>query len=154
MSSSKADKLTALTLSVFQLNGQLIEWGNGFCQPYGLTSARWQVLGAIALARQSLSAPQIGSTMGITRQGVQKQINLLIQEGLVELRPNPGHKRSPFYVLTIEGQSIYQTMQDLWTDHVQRLANQFTSVQLNTAAQVLAALSGIYANSGVLVHDD
>jgi len=43
---TKADKLTTIALSVFRLNGQLIEWGNRFSQPHGLTSARWQVLGA------------------------------------------------------------------------------------------------------------
>ena len=49
MNSSKTDKLTTISLSVFQLNGQLIEWGNRFAEPHGLTSARWQVLGAISL---------------------------------------------------------------------------------------------------------
>lgn len=52
MNPTKADKLTTITLSVFRLNGQFVEWGNHFSQPHGLTTARWQVLGAIALAPQ------------------------------------------------------------------------------------------------------
>ena len=50
---TKSAKLTTVALSVFRLNGLLIEWGNTFAGPHGLTSARWQVLGAISLAPEA-----------------------------------------------------------------------------------------------------
>jgi len=103
MNPTKANNLTTISLSVFRLNGQLVEWGNQFSQPYGLTTARWQVLGAIALAPQPPNIPQIAAAMGVTRQGVLKQINLLLDEGLVQALPNPAHKRSPLYALTALG---------------------------------------------------
>ena len=44
MNPTTPEKLTAVTLAVFRLNGLLVEWGNRFSQPHGLTSARWQVM--------------------------------------------------------------------------------------------------------------
>ena len=73
--------VTELTLAVFRLNGVLLHWGDKLVAPLGLTSARWQMLGAIALADTPPTAPQVGGVMGITRQGAQKQLNLLTEEG-------------------------------------------------------------------------
>ncbi|ATE61895.1 MarR family winged helix-turn-helix transcriptional regulator [Thauera sinica] len=145
MSQAKADKLTAVTLAVFRLNGQLIEWGDRFCAPHGLTSARWQVLGAISMAPQTPTVPQIAATMGLTRQGVQKQINLLVEEGLVAPCPNPAHKRSPLYVLTSQGQAAYQAVLQNWQRHVHDISAAFSAADLDAAGRVLAAMSRIHA---------
>ena len=87
--STGAAAVTQLTLTVFRLNGLLLHCGDRLVEPLGLTSARWQVLGAIALAGVPLTAPKIGEAMGVTRQGAQKQLNVLAEQGLVEARPNP-----------------------------------------------------------------
>lgn len=94
---------TDLTLLVFRLNGVLLHWGDALVEPLGLTSARWQMLGAISLAGKPLSAPQVGQAMGVTRQGAQKQLNLLLDLALVEACPNPAHQRSVLYELTARG---------------------------------------------------
>ena len=44
------EALTDLVLAVFRLNGRLLTAGDRLVSDLGLTSARWQVLGAIALA--------------------------------------------------------------------------------------------------------
>lgn len=146
MNPTKADNLTTISLSVFRLNGQLVEWGNHFSQPHGLTTARWQVLGAIALAPQPPNIPQIAATMGVTRQGVLKQINLLVDEGLVQPLPNPAHKRSPLYTLTSIGQVTFDAIDDRWNEHVRKMAAEFTAVDLDAAVRVLSALSQFYEN--------
>lgn len=146
MNPTKADKLTTITLSVFRLNGQFVEWGNHFSQPHGLTTARWQVLGAIALASQPPNIPQIAAAMGVTRQGVLKQINLLVDEGLVQPLPNPAHKRSPLYVLTKIGQTTYDALADRWNRHAQKIAAGFTAADLDAALRVLSVLSQLYEN--------
>lgn len=146
MNPSKADKLTTITLSVFRLNGQFVEWGNHFSQPHGLTTARWQVLGAIALAPQPPNVPQIAAAMGVTRQGVLKQINLLVDEGLIQPLPNPAHKRSPLYALTPIGQTSYDALADRWNTHAQKMAAGFTAVDLDAALRVLSVLSELYEN--------
>ena len=68
------DVVTEIILSVFRLNAQLLEQGDRLVKPLRLTSARWQVLGAIAMAGEPQTAPQIAAAMGVTRQGVQKQL--------------------------------------------------------------------------------
>ncbi|MCP1575967.1 MarR family winged helix-turn-helix transcriptional regulator [Herbaspirillum rubrisubalbicans] len=145
--STKADKLTAVTLFVFRANGQLIEWGNHFSEPHGLTSARWQVLGAIAMASEQLSIPQIAATMGVTRQGVLKQINLLVDESLVEPLPNPTHRRSPLYALTAKGKTAYEALADRWRKHVQQICSEFTVADLDAAIRVLSAISEVHTSN-------
>ncbi|MDR0715959.1 MAG: MarR family transcriptional regulator [Azoarcus sp.] len=141
----KAGKLSSIVLSVFRLNGLLIEWGNDFCMPRGLSSARWQVMGAIALAPQPPSVPQIAAFMGITRQGVQKQVNLLVEDGLLQARANPAHKRSPLYTLTRQGQETYQDLHQRWQQHVEALSGNFSTADLDAAIRVLSSLSRMHA---------
>jgi DNA-binding MarR family transcriptional regulator len=145
MNPTKADKLSAIALSVFRLNGQLIEWGNRFSQPHGLTSARWQVLGAIAMAPQAPNIPQIAASMGITRQGVLKQIKLLVDEGLALPLPNPTHKRSPLYALTDKGQTVSQALIERWQKHVREMSAEFSAADLDAAMRVLSGMSRIHA---------
>ncbi len=57
----KAIQLSNLVLAVFRLNGALTDWGNNFVAPEGLSSARWQMLGAVAIAGRSLTVPQIAA---------------------------------------------------------------------------------------------
>lgn len=101
------EKLTEIILTIFRLNGRIIEWGDRLSSEFGLTSARWQVLGAIALAEAPQTVPDIADRMGVTRQATQKQVNLLEGEGLVEKRANPRHRRSPHYRLTEAGERAY-----------------------------------------------
>lgn len=140
MNSTKAHKLTSIALSVFRLNGQLIEWGNHFSHLHGLTSARWQVLGAIALAPQPPNIPQIAAAMGVTRQGVGKQINLLADEGLVQAQPNPAHKRSPLYSLTPKGRTIFETLNERWQKHLGEIAAGLNATDLDAAMCVLSGM--------------
>ncbi|MDC8756439.1 MarR family winged helix-turn-helix transcriptional regulator [Janthinobacterium fluminis] len=103
--------LTDIMLAVFRLNGRLLDKGDEMVKPLKLSSARWQVLGAVHLAGKPLSAPQIAETMGVSRQGTQKQLNKLEEEGFVAPRANPRHERSPLYALTPAGESVIgQTM--------------------------------------------
>ena len=97
MQTCKPEHITELVLLIFRNNGQLIEWGDKFVAPFGLTSARWQMLGALALSGQPLTAPQVAKHMGVTRQGAQKQIKLLENDALLEKLPNPYHRRSPVH---------------------------------------------------------
>jgi DNA-binding MarR family transcriptional regulator len=141
MSASNSNKLTMISLEVFRLNGLLLEWGNHFSSKHGLTSARWQIMGAVTMADHPPSIPQIAEAMGVTRQGVLKQINLLVEEGLVASIANPAHKRSPNYVLTECGTTLYEAVRARWQAHVEDLAPSFSQRDLDGALRVLALLS-------------
>lgn len=136
----KAAAITQLTLTVFRFNAAILHWGDRLVEPLGLTSARWQMLGALALAGAPLTAPQIGEAMGVTRQGAQKQLNLLLEKGLVEARLNPAHRRSPLYALTSEGLTLYQDAEALWVAQAVSLVKSITAAQTLAAAQALEAV--------------
>ncbi|MBD9384071.1 winged helix-turn-helix transcriptional regulator [Achromobacter sp. ACM02] len=140
MNPTKEERLTGVILTLFQLNGALLDWGDAFVAPEALTSARWQMLGALALAGQPLSAPQVAAAMGVTRQGAQKQLNLLSEAQLVEVRPNPQHKRSPLYQLTDGGRRVYGAIDARWKERARQLAGGFSAAELETAGMVLAGL--------------
>lgn len=137
---AQAEAITSLTLTVFRLNGELLQWGDALVEPLGLTSARWQMLGAIALAGVPLTAPQIGQAMGVTRQGAQKQLNLLLEQGLIDSRPNPAHRRSPQYVLTPQGRELYLQAEALWAAQAADLSARIPAAQVQSAVKALESM--------------
>lgn len=140
MTSTKAEQLTQVILNVFRLNGALTDWGDRFVISEGLTSTRWRMLGAVVLAKRPLTAPHIALVMGVTRQGTQKQLNVLVESGLMETHENPIHKRSPLYSLTAQGQSVYDSIDERWQHQAAEMAKLFSTAQLDAAEHVLKDL--------------
>lgn len=132
--------LTDIMLAVFRVNGRLLEKGDKLVEPLNLTSARWQVLGAVALAGKPLSAPQIAEAMGITRQGVQKQLNKLEEDGFFERRYNPRHERSSLYALTELGSRTFAKAMALEESWAIGLAAGLPSSDLRKTLRTLNAL--------------
>lgn len=136
-SSPEAAELSEITLAVFRVNGRLLERGDRLVEPLGLTSARWQVLGAIALAGKAISAPQVAEAMGITRQGAQKQLLALSDAGFIEPRSNPRHVRSPLYALTKRGERIFSKVMDLQAIWMKQLSAGLSLRDLRKTLQML-----------------
>ena len=135
MSSKPQDELTDIILKVFRLNGNLIESGNRLVQPLGLTSARWQILGAVAASGKPTTCPQIAKTMGITRQGALKQLNLLEEEGLIETLENKNNERSPLYDLTPQGRKKYASAMSLQEKWVANLIQNLKQAEQKESAE-------------------
>ena len=138
-------QVTALVLNVFRLNGRLLEWGDRFTADYGLTSARWQILGALALAEGPMTTPRIAENMGVTRQAARKQLRLLGEDGLVCCLDNPHHKRSPLYALTDAGRTRYAAIEHEWNAHAGELAERINPEELETTRRVLEQLYAEHA---------
>jgi DNA-binding MarR family transcriptional regulator len=100
--------LTDLIIGVFRLNGALLVSGDALVADLGLTSARWQVLGAIALSPVPLPVAHLGRNMGLTRQAVQRSVDEMRNDGLVRLDPNPHHRRAMLVTMTELGSSAYR----------------------------------------------
>lgn len=132
---------TDLLLSVFRANGLLLASGDALSANEGLTAARWQVLGAIALAERPLTVPQIARRMGITRQSVHTTVNRLIEDGVIELAPNADHRRSALVRLTELGARRYRALDERQASWVNRLVEGIPRSDLDAAARVLAQLS-------------
>jgi DNA-binding MarR family transcriptional regulator len=136
----EGEKATEVILSAFRANGLLLAAGDLLAAGHGLTSARWQVIGAIALARRPLTVPQIARRMGLTRQSVHSTVNRLLADGMVELVTNTDHRRSQLVCLTELGRARYRAVDQKQAAWVNQLAAGLTRSDLDTAARVLGEL--------------
>lgn len=83
----------------------------------GLTSARWRVIGAVALSSGGLTVPGIARVLGQSRQAVQRITDAMVTDALLVYVPNPKHKKSMLVQLTDEGKKCYNLLreeQDPW----------------------------------------
>lgn len=136
----EGEAVTSLILDVFRLNGRLLVAGDRLVSELGLTSARWQVLGAIAYAERPEPVAWHARTMGLHRQGVQRIVNELRAEGIVEFRPNPNHKRAHFVVLTQKGQELFESALALQVPWVNALSHGLKAEDIATAKSVVVQL--------------
>lgn len=132
---NKGAILTELIRSVFPLNGRLLEAGDTISGEVDLSSALWQVLGAIN--DKPRSASQIGRVMGLARQSVQRSVNIMAEDGLVEFIQNPDHKTSPLVQMTKKGHGAYKTVMRLQISWSNNLAKNFKAKDLQIAVDVL-----------------
>ena len=113
------DAVTNLVLDLFRLNNQLLAEGDRLVAPIGLTSARWQILGAIVAAAYPQPVAWLARNLGAHRQNVQRIINDLSKEGLVAFETNPHHRRAQLIVLTKRGRQTFDAamrLQAPWSD--------------------------------------
>ena len=103
---------TGLVIEIFRLNGDQIAIGNALGADLGLTSARWQVLGAISLSPVPLPVPHIARNMGLTRQAVQRSVDEMQADGLLQLEPNPHHRRAMLVAMTEKGELAYRSVSE------------------------------------------
>ena len=136
--SEEAALVTELILETFRLNGRLLAAGDRLTRDLGLSSARWQVLGAIE--DSPLPVAQIARNMGLTRQAVQRVTNDLADVGLVTFAANPDHRRAKLVKLTASGR---KTLEEVWRrqiDWSNRLSAGLDAAELDKALTITRAL--------------
>ena len=113
------DAVTGLLLDLFRLSNQLLSAGDRLVAPLGLTSARWQILGAIVAAEYPRPVAWLARNLGAHRQNVQRITNDLAKEGLVAFETNPHHRKARLVVLTKKGRQAFDAamrLQAPWSD--------------------------------------
>lgn len=138
--SPTADALTQLILSMFRATNLAVTWGDRVVAPLGLTSARWQILGAIIEAERPQPVAWLARDLGANRQNVQRIINDLEKDGLVEFQPNPHHKRAQLVVLTEKGQRTYDAAVRSYNPHANAIADGFSLEDIKAAYRIMLAL--------------
>jgi DNA-binding MarR family transcriptional regulator len=98
---AEGEVLTALILATFRLHGRLQEAAQEMATAGGLTAAWWQVIGGVLDEPRSVAA--VARRMGMTRQGVQRVADVLVDRGFAEYRPNPAHRRAKLLACTPAG---------------------------------------------------
>jgi DNA-binding MarR family transcriptional regulator len=129
-----------LIYDVLRLQPRLIAAGDALTADLGLSSARWQILGTIRSRQQRLTVADIARIFGQSRQSVQRIANDMVRDGLIRSEDNPGHKRSPFLVLTDEGQRIGDEVEMRRIDWTSMLSDRIGGHDPQQAISVLVAL--------------
>jgi DNA-binding MarR family transcriptional regulator len=138
---AEGEAATAVVLGTFRANGMFLAAGDDLAGAEGLTSARWQVLGALKLAGRPLTVPGIARRMGLTRQSVQATVKQLLGEALVESDENPDHRRSPLMQLTKAGNDTYAELDLQQIAWINELAAGLSVAELATTARILKELT-------------
>jgi DNA-binding MarR family transcriptional regulator len=134
------DALTNLVLDIFRLNSLILTAGDRLVAGLGLTSARWQILGAIVTTERPQPASWLARDLGANRQNVQRIINDLHKDGLVAFETNPHHRRAQLVVLTDKGKRAFDAAMDLQAPWVNELADGLLVKDIGTVRRVVTAL--------------
>ena len=90
-----------MVLTTFRLNARVLDAAQQLATAGGLTAAWWQVLGGVL--DQPRTVAEVSRRMGVSRQGVLRVADLLVERGLAEYRTNPAHRRAQLLACTEAG---------------------------------------------------
>jgi DNA-binding MarR family transcriptional regulator len=135
---SSAEAFTQLILETFRFNGRLLAAGDRLTKELDLSSALWQVLGAIDEA--PLPVAQIARNMGLTRQSVRRTAYVLKDKGFVEFQENPNHQRAKLVVLTKQGRHVLDQVTKIQIDWSNSVSKGLSAAKLKTVIQTMKTL--------------
>lgn len=134
------EALTEVVLDLFRLNSLLLTAGDRLVAGLGLTSARWQILGAMVAAERPQPVAWLARDMGANRQNVQRIINDLHKERMVAFETNPHHRRAQLVVLTEKGKQAFDAAMRLQIPWINNLSAGLSIKDIETFRRVILAL--------------
>lgn len=137
----KGPVFTEIVLKVFKLGGLLVSEGDHMGSEYGITSARWKILGALYLAGAPQTVPQIARSMGLTRQAVQRLVDAMHEDELLFFQDNPGHKRAKLISLSELGKTVFLKLDEKQSGWAMKCSIDITKAELETTLSVLKRIS-------------
>jgi DNA-binding MarR family transcriptional regulator len=144
--SPAATALTDVVLATFRLNGRLLEAAQGMAAEGELTAAWWQVIGGILDQPRTVS--EIGRLMGMSRQGVQRIADLLVERGLAEYRDNPNHRRARLLACTEAGYWAVRRISLAQHPWAERIAAQIGEDRLRATLATMQELVAVLEADG------
>lgn len=136
--SKSGEEVARLMLETFRFHNALLAAGDELTSEFGLTNARWQVLGAAHDAPRTVSA--IARFMGLTRQSVQRTILRLVTDGFIELVDNPEHARARLVTFTDKGLSALQGLSEKQAAWVAGLAKDIPPANIRIGVGMMRGL--------------
>lgn len=137
---SAGEAFTDLVLETFRFNGRLLATGDRLAREVGLTSARWQVLGALEAG--PLPVAQIARRMGLKRQSVQRLVDVLSNGGIVAFEENPAHRRAKLVRRTDEGSRRYARLTDIQKEWANRVSRGLDPAAFRAATELMKVVQG------------
>jgi DNA-binding MarR family transcriptional regulator len=129
-----------LIVEVFRLNGCLLATADRLASRFGITAARWQVLGAIGLPAVPETVARLARNMGLARQSVQRVVNEMVEEDMLCLMENPHHQRAKLVTMTEKGKKAFESAVKLQVPWVKALSSGIDTARIDDARQILEIL--------------
>ena len=127
-------------LDLFRLNNLVLTAGDRLVAPLGLTSARWQILGAILAAERRQPVAWLARDLGANRQNVQRIVNDLEKDGLVAFETNPHHRRAQLVVLTDKGKQAFDAAMRLQAPWINSVSGGIPVRDIETVHRVIVTM--------------
>ncbi|MFV8321068.1 MarR family winged helix-turn-helix transcriptional regulator [Mycobacterium sp. 23] len=134
-----ADDIALLVADIYEAAGALRKSGEAVAKTEGQTQARWQLLSVIS--GDATSVPRAARRLGVSRQGVQRIANNLVDDGLAQWRSNPDHRSSPLLQLTATGRRALSSITDRASAAQRSLTADIEADDIRTARNVLQRLT-------------
>lgn len=111
----------------------------------GISHARWQLIWFISFKKVAMTVPDIAKSLGISRQGIQKQIDILLNDGLICLQENPANKRSPKYLISPKGQALHDHIESVvFFPWIEKMSENYDEKDLKKMVSQLDQLSKVF----------
>ncbi|HVW43325.1 MAG TPA: MarR family transcriptional regulator [Amycolatopsis sp.] len=140
MASRYRHPLPLLIDEVLRTQGRLLAATGEHAAEEGLAGAQLLVLIAVVNAERPPTVPQIGRSLGHTRQSVQRIADILLKRGLLACEENPDHKRSPLLVPTASGRAVYDRANKRSRSWITRITAGIDEADLTAATITLRTL--------------
>lgn len=141
----KSEALSHLVWDILQTANRLIDAGNRLSAPFGLTAARWQVMGVIV--QEPATVAEVARRLSQTRQGVQRLADEMVRDELAAYGANPRHARAKLLAPTAKGIASYRKLmkeQAKWMDY---LSTDIRHKDIAAARSLLETLNSALENS-------
>lgn len=139
MSQGRSGEILPLVIAdIYEAAGALRQRGDRIAAVAGQTQARWQVLSV--LSEGEWTVPRAARRLGVTRQAVQRTVDQLRADALIESEVNPDHQSSPLMRPTPAGRAALAAITTAADDWKEIAATELTEDDLRAARTVLQAL--------------
>lgn len=88
----------------------------------------------------ALSVPDIAERYKVSRQHIQATVNTLLKRGLVEVKANPNHKRSPFIMLNPKGRKLFCSIMKKDEALFEQLFSHISKSEIQVTKQTLQSI--------------
>jgi len=101
-----------------------------------------------------LTAPQLARLLSVERQYIQRSVNELLKEKLVERITNPQHKKSSLIALTTEGSKRFAALKEREMETLIPMSHKLTAEEITAAIKVMTTLSSDFAALNLKLNQD
>jgi DNA-binding MarR family transcriptional regulator len=109
----------------------------------GITVAGWRVLRMLARAPTALSVARIAADLQLRRQSIQRVVDDLVKEGILEFAPSPHHRRAKLVMVALKGRTMFSSAMEIERRLLDGLERVLTIDRVETVLRFLVDLTAV-----------